>query len=62
MKEQQGVLRKPRKGEAVRRRVHAFLQEDEAPSSPNVQPLNRGFFSLERMRHRSVSKRSVKGR
>jgi hypothetical protein len=48
-----GVLRsarKPRKRELVAARVVKFLACDECAPTCGVQPLNAGFFTLERMR------------
>lgn len=46
--------RKPRAGEVVAKRVVDFCSRDVAPATEAVQPLNPGFFTLERMRAQNV--------
>ncbi len=58
--EQKVVRRRERKAEEVAVRIAAFLQRSKDSASPHVRPLNRGFFTLERMRDESRAKKRVK--
>jgi hypothetical protein len=51
------IRRKGPNKEAIAARVAKFVQEEApAEANANVQPLNPGFFQLERMRTSSVAK------
>lgn len=54
--------RKPPVPAAIVARVGEFLKADEAPCSPGVQPLNAGFFALERLRNPQGAKKRDKDR
>lgn len=53
-----GVVREPPDQEKIQARVAGFLKVDEAPCEKfdGVQPLNAGFFCLERMRQQTSAK------
>lgn len=60
-----GRKRKERTPSKVALRVQEFLSDDahRAVRAPGVQPLNAGFFVLERMRARTVAtKKAAQGR
>lgn len=54
--------RKERPPSAVALRVRAFLATDEVKCGAGVQPLNAGFFALERLRGQTVAKRKAQKR
>lgn len=57
-----GAARKDRTPEHIAKRVAGYMKVDDAPRAEGVQPLNCGFFCLERMRTQATAKRRAKKR